>query len=95
MSDLDGTVTRSDVLGHMLPRVGLDWSHGGIAKLYANVERQGYKLIYLSSRSIAQVRSPFQCLGSTAPYSGLGSSLTAAPPQLGHCSTSPACKLAD
>jgi phosphatidate phosphatase LPIN len=35
ISDVDGTVTKSDTLGHLLPRLGLsDWAHDGIAKLY-------------------------------------------------------------
>ena len=32
ISDIDGTVTKSDVLGHILPRIGVhDWSQTGIA----------------------------------------------------------------
>ena len=54
VSDIDGTVTRSDMLGHVLPRVGVDWSHGGIARLFTDVAANGYSLLYLSSRSIAQ-----------------------------------------
>lgn len=54
VSDIDGTVTRSDMLGHVLPRVGLDWSHGGIARLFTDVAANGYDVLYLSSRSIAQ-----------------------------------------
>jgi phosphatidate phosphatase LPIN len=34
ISDVDGTITRSDFLGQVLPRLGRDWSHKGIAKLY-------------------------------------------------------------
>jgi len=25
ISDIDGTITKSDLLGHVLPRVGWDW----------------------------------------------------------------------
>jgi len=57
ISDVDGTVTKSDVLGHFLPRVGLDWSHGGIARLFRDVADNGYHFMYLSSRSIAQAAS--------------------------------------
>ena len=56
ISDVDGTVTKSDVLGHVLPRVGLDWSHTGIARLFTNIQGNGYTILYLSSRAIAQVR---------------------------------------
>ena len=35
ISDVDGTVTKSDALGHILPRLGLhDWSQPSICKLY-------------------------------------------------------------
>ncbi len=29
ISDIDGTITKSDLLGHILPIVGRDWSHSG------------------------------------------------------------------
>ncbi|GJD09680.1 Phosphatidate phosphatase PAH2 [Galdieria sulphuraria] len=57
VSDVDGTITRSDVLGHLLPRVGKDWSHEGIAKLYTLIARNGYKMLYLTSRAIGQATS--------------------------------------
>lgn len=55
VSDIDGTITRSDVLGQFLPLVGKDWSHPGVVTLYNNIIQNGYKLIYLSSRAIGQV----------------------------------------
>jgi len=51
-SDVDGTVTKSDIGGHLLPRLGIDWAHEGIASLYTHIKQNGYKLLYLSSRSI-------------------------------------------
>ena len=54
VSDIDGTITRSDVLGHVLPRFGKDWTHAGITRLFSNVAANGYQFMYLSSRSIAQ-----------------------------------------
>jgi len=54
ISDVDGTITRSDVLGHIMPIVGKDWSHEGIVELFNNIERNGYKIIYLTARSIYQ-----------------------------------------
>lgn len=56
ISDVDGTITRSDILGHVLPRVGLDWSHFGINRLFTNIRANGYEIMFLSSRAIAQVR---------------------------------------
>lgn len=53
ISDVDGTVTKSDALGHFLPRMGLsDWAHDDIASLYTNISKNGYKILYLSSRPI-------------------------------------------
>ncbi|GLI58652.1 hypothetical protein VaNZ11_000393 [Volvox africanus] len=54
ISDIDGTITKSDVLGHLLPAMGLDWSHPGIAKLLTNIRQNNYLIMYLSSRSIGQ-----------------------------------------
>ena len=34
ISDVDGTITRSDVMGHVMPRFGHDWSHPGICNLF-------------------------------------------------------------
>lgn len=53
VSDIDGTVTKSDGLGHVLPRLGLsDWSHKGIAAFYTNLAKNGYRLVYLSARPV-------------------------------------------
>lgn len=54
ISDVDGTITRSDVLGHLLPAVGRDWSQVGVAGLYTQIEKNGYKLVYLTARPIGQ-----------------------------------------
>ena len=54
ISDVDGTVTRSDVLGQILPPLGWDWSHSGICSLYTSIVDNGYKVMYLSSRSVSQ-----------------------------------------
>ena len=40
---------------HVLPRVGLDWSHMGINRLFTNIRANGYQILFLSSRAIAQV----------------------------------------
>lgn len=54
ISDVDGTITRSDVLGHLLPAVGRDWSQVGVAGLYSQIEKNGYKMLYLTARPIGQ-----------------------------------------
>ncbi|XP_062243631.1 phosphatidate phosphatase LPIN1 isoform X2 [Platichthys flesus] len=52
ISDIDGTITRSDTLGHILPNLGKDWTHQGIARLYHRVSQNGYKFMYCSARAI-------------------------------------------
>jgi LNS2 (Lipin/Ned1/Smp2)/lipin, N-terminal conserved region/Lipin/Ned1/Smp2 multi-domain protein middle domain len=54
ISDVDGTITRSDVLGHLLPAMGRDWSHVGVAGLYTEIAKHGYKFMYLTARPIGQ-----------------------------------------
>ncbi|XP_063218873.1 phosphatidate phosphatase LPIN2 isoform X6 [Bacillus rossius redtenbacheri] len=54
ISDIDGTITRSDVLGHVLPMLGKDWAQSGVAELFTKISNNGYKLLYLSARAIGQ-----------------------------------------
>ncbi|KAL6122516.1 hypothetical protein NUSPORA_00434 [Nucleospora cyclopteri] len=54
ISDIDGTITKSDVWGHVCGYIGTDWTHTGIASLYTRIFENGYKIIYLSSRPLGQ-----------------------------------------
>uniref|UniRef100_A0A0N5A1E3 LNS2 domain-containing protein n=1 Tax=Parastrongyloides trichosuri TaxID=131310 RepID=A0A0N5A1E3_PARTI len=54
ISDIDGTITKSDILGHVIPAIGGQWAHSGVANLYQRIKNNGYKMIYLSSRAIGQ-----------------------------------------
>lgn len=54
ISDIDGTITRSDVFGQIMPMVGRDWSHSGVAQLYSNIVKNKYEILYLTSRAIGQ-----------------------------------------
>lgn len=54
VSDLDGTVTRSDVIGQIFAFWGKDWSHKRIVKLYNDIEQNGYKILYLTARTMCQ-----------------------------------------
>ncbi len=45
---------RSDALGHVLNMIGRDWTHIGVAKLYADIVANGYNILYLTSRSVGQ-----------------------------------------
>jgi phosphatidate phosphatase LPIN len=54
VSDIDGTITKSDVWGQVLPIFGRDWSQAGVADLFTAIERNQYKFMYLSARAIGQ-----------------------------------------
>ncbi|XP_052201369.1 phosphatidate phosphatase PAH2-like isoform X2 [Diospyros lotus] len=54
ISDVDGTITKSDVLGQFMPLVGMDWSQTGVAHLFSAIKENGYQLLFLSARSISQ-----------------------------------------
>lgn len=51
VSDIDGTITKSDALGHIMAWAGRDWTHPGVARLYSDIARNGYRIMYLTSRS--------------------------------------------
>ncbi|KAF3836355.1 hypothetical protein F7725_028913 [Dissostichus mawsoni] len=52
ISDIDGTSPNQTCFGHILPQLGKDWTHQGIAKLYNSVHENGYKFLYCSARAI-------------------------------------------
>jgi len=55
VSDIDGTVTKSNIRGMILPALGLsDWKHRGVVELYQKIAEQGYTLLYLTNRAIGQ-----------------------------------------
>ncbi|XP_069992168.1 phosphatidate phosphatase LPIN3 isoform X4 [Penaeus vannamei] len=56
VSDIDGTITKSDVLGHLLPILGKDWAQSGVAQLFTKIKNNGYHFLYLSARAIGQAR---------------------------------------
>ncbi|XP_039913366.1 phosphatidate phosphatase LPIN1 isoform X4 [Hirundo rustica] len=58
ISDIDGTITRSDTLGHILPTLGKDWTHQGIAKLYHKVSQGQGK----NATLFIQQRPIYHCL---------------------------------
>lgn len=57
ISDIDGTITKSDALGHVLAMIGKDWTHPGVAKLFNEIARNGYNILYLTARSAGQADS--------------------------------------
>ncbi|CAK8569523.1 unnamed protein product [Lathyrus sativus] len=62
ISDVDGTITRSDVLGQFMPLVGIDWSQTGVAHLFSDIKENGYQLLFLSARAISQAHNTRQFL---------------------------------
>eukprot|EP01018_Ginkgo_biloba_P020684 Gb_09923 [translate_table: standard] len=54
VSDVDGTITKSDVLGQVMPLVGKDWTQTGVARLFSAIKDNGYQLLFLSARAISQ-----------------------------------------
>ncbi|XP_057309060.1 phosphatidate phosphatase LPIN3-like [Hydractinia symbiolongicarpus] len=56
ISDIDGTITRSDVLGQILPAVGKDWSQSNVTGLFSKIKKNGYNFMYLSARAIGQAQ---------------------------------------
>ena len=64
VSDVDGTITKSDVLGHLMPRVGYDWSHLGVTSLYSRITDNGYQMMYLTARGIGMAGTTRDYLAS-------------------------------
>ena len=54
ISDIDGTITKSDVRGQVLPKFGKDWAQFGVTSLFDRIAKNGYRIIYLSARPIGQ-----------------------------------------
>lgn len=57
ISDIDGTITKSDALGHVMTMFGKDWTHSGVAKLFNEIARNNYNIMYLTARSAGQADS--------------------------------------
>jgi phosphatidate phosphatase LPIN len=58
ISDIDGTITKSDVRGILFSTLGYTfYTHEGTASLFSNIYKNGYNIIYLTARSLKQVNS--------------------------------------
>ena len=51
---IDGTISKSDVPGHILSVNGKDWAQSGVAQLFTKIRDNGYRIMYLSARAIGQ-----------------------------------------
>jgi 2-hydroxy-3-keto-5-methylthiopentenyl-1-phosphate phosphatase len=38
ISDVDGTITKSDLLGHIAPAFGIQWAQKGVAQLLTRIQ---------------------------------------------------------
>ena len=55
ISDIDGTITKSDVRGHIYEMMNSsNWIQPGLCSLYQSYEKKQYKLVYLSSRPLSR-----------------------------------------
>lgn len=50
ISDIDGTITRSDVMGQLKT----NYIHKGVCLLFNELARRNYKLLYMTARAINQ-----------------------------------------
>lgn len=64
ISDIDGTITKSDAMGHVMAMIGKDWTHPGVAKLFTDIEANGYNIMYLTARSAGLADNTRQYLKS-------------------------------
>ena len=64
VSDIDGTLTKSDMIGHLYYFMGKDWSREGVVSLYNEISLRNYKILYLTSRSLSQVGSTIGLLNT-------------------------------
>ena len=56
VSDIDGTITKSDLLGQMIPMAGLSfWLKDSLLRLFDRIAKNGYHFIYLTSRPVSMV----------------------------------------
>jgi len=79
VSDVDGTITRSDVMGQLAPMVGKDWSHTAVTKLFTRVQRNGFHMLYLTARAIGQADITRAYLFGMADNYDTGSALPCGP----------------
>jgi len=53
VTDIDGTITRSDVRGHLCSKVGVNWHHNSVTDCFQKVFKLGYKVVYITARCLS------------------------------------------
>lgn len=56
ISDVDGTVTKEDVMGHVMYALHQDYTQPGIVRMYRAIDANGYLLLYLTARAVGQMK---------------------------------------
>jgi phosphatidate phosphatase LPIN len=56
ISDIDGTITKSDLMGHIATHLDKDYTHIGTPNLFSKIQGNGYKFIYLSARPVTMAK---------------------------------------
>jgi len=54
VTDIDGTITESDIKGQVLPHLGITAQHRKVVELFDKLDKNGYSIVYLTARSMAQ-----------------------------------------
>ena len=54
ITDIDGTITESDLMGHVAQFLGITNHQEGVVELLDRVVKRGYRVVYLTARSMAQ-----------------------------------------
>ena len=49
--DIDGILTKSNLLYFILPRIRINWNHWGIIELINKMNVRGYKKVYLIAKA--------------------------------------------
>ena len=56
ISDVDGTVTKEDVMGHVMYALHQDYTQKGIVRMYNRIDENGYVILYLTARAVGQMK---------------------------------------
>jgi hypothetical protein len=71
--DIDGTVTRSDLLGYSAHLLGYEYTHDGVTDVLTYLDEMGYKILFLTARPVTvadQTRKFLRAVGVTARDDG-------------------------
>lgn len=52
VTDIDGTITKSDTRGLFYSRFGMKWHHNHVTDCFKKVHNLGYRIVYVTARSI-------------------------------------------